>query len=104
MNTQEIIDYLEKTYKGKRSYYIQIPKDKVGKLGGFTTLGYVSMFTPLGELKPVYYACKELRDILRSFQYHVCYMDTMNKTANERQKICKFKTLKEAIQHIQKFN
>jgi len=76
-----------------------LPDKKVGKLGGFTTLGYIHMMHFPWEAKPTFFVCRELKHPLRSFQWHVAFKNDLGKMSAD-QKIHEFKTLDAAVNKI----
>ena len=78
---------------------MRIPDKKVGKLGGFTTLGHIHMKQFSWDKKPTFFVCKELKNPFQSFQWHVCFKRDLKNLTND-QKIHEFKSLDAAVNKL----
>jgi hypothetical protein len=100
----ELKKYIKDKMKGKDCLYLQVPKSKVGMLGGTVTLGFIGVVQYSFDPKPRFYVCRSLRDICRSFQWHVCYRDAVNKKSDDNTKVFEFKSLDAAINKLASFS
>lgn len=88
----------------KDSFYLTVPKEKIGMLGGFNIAGYIAKYTSsFGRKEVTYSAAKELRSYCQSWQWHVCYASNINKRLKKdemKYKIHSFKNLDAAINFV----
>jgi len=95
----EILDIKKDIIKldKQKSFYCNLTSQlRMSKMN----IGYIAKLTTLTETIE-YYACKELFDVTRSWQYHIFGLDIVNKkTKEDKFKIKTFKSLNEAFKYL----